>query len=200
MAVPFNERLRNAEIEFYNMLIDRVSSQLRVSIPGIIQEFDPATQTATVQVALREHVRQETLEYAWTEIPLLLDVPVIFPRGGGYVLTFPVKKGDECLVVFSDMCIDAWFSNGGVQNQIEKRRHDLSDAIAILGLWSQPRRYEKYSTKHVELRNDDRSAFIRIKDDKSVDIVSPTIRINGRNITTREDYDNWINSGGEVDS
>lgn len=202
MPVPFNERLRNGEIEFYQVLMDRIFNQLRVSIPGIIQEFDPITQTATVQVAIREHVRQENLEYAWTEIPLLLDVPVQFPRGGGYVLTFPIKKGDECLVVFSDMCIDAWWANGGVQNQIEKRRHDLSDAVAIPGIWSQPRRYEKYSTKHVELRNDERSMFIRITDqsEDAIDIVAPKVRINGRNITDQEDYNNWINGGGRVDS
>ncbi|NRS20582.1 hypothetical protein HP398_29625 [Brevibacillus sp. HB1.4B] len=201
MPVPINERLKNNEIEFNNVLMDRIFNQLRVSVPGIIQEFDPVTQTATVQVALREHVRQENLEYQWVPIPLLLDVPVQFPRGGGYVLTFPVKQGDECLVVFSDMCIDAWFSNGGVQNQIDKRRHDLSDAIAIPGLWSQPNKVEQYSTKHVELRNEKRTMFIRITDEEedAIDIVAPAIRINGKNITNQTDYTNWINGGGQVD-
>lgn len=201
MSVPINERIRSNEIEFYNVLMDNIFNSLRVSIPGIIEEFNPVTQTATIKVAIREHVRQPNLDYTWTEIPLLLDVPVVFPRGGGYVMTFPIQKGDECLVVFSDMCIDAWFASGGVQNQIEKRRHDLSDAIAIPGLWSQPKRLEQYSTKHVELRNDSRKMFIRITDEteEAIDIVAPRIRINGNNITTRESYDNWINGGGRVD-
>ncbi|NRQ51994.1 Gp138 family membrane-puncturing spike protein [Brevibacillus sp. HD1.4A] len=198
MPIPINERIKNNEIELYNVLMDRIFNSMRVSIPGIIQEFDPVTQTASVKVAIREHVRQPNLDYEWTEIPLLLDVPVVFPRGGGYVLTFPIKSGDECLVVFSDMCIDAWFASGGVQNQIEKRRHDLSDAIAIPGLWSQPKRLEEYSTKHVELRDDTRTKFIRITD-SAIDITAPRIRINGNNITTQEAYDNWINGGGRVD-
>ncbi|MFC8686310.1 Gp138 family membrane-puncturing spike protein [Brevibacillus porteri] len=201
MPVPINERLKNNEIEFNYVLMDRIFNHMRVSVPGIIQEFDPLTQTATVQVALRERVRQENLEYQWVEISPLLDVPVVFPRGGGYTLTFPIKQGDECLIVFSDMCIDAWFSNGGVQNQIEQRRHDLSDAIAIPGLWSQPKKLENYSTKHVELRNDKRTMFIRITDEEedAIDIVAPAIRINGKNITNQTDYTNWINGGGQVD-
>ena len=129
----------------------------------------------------------------------MLDVPVMFPRGGGYVLTFPVQKDDECLVVFSDMCIDAWFSLGGIQNQIEKRRHDLSDAIAILGLWSQPKKLEDFSEKHVELRNEDRSEFIRMKPGV-IDLVAPTVRVNGVDITTQERYNEWIDGGGRVDT
>lgn len=62
----------------------------------------------------------------------------MMPRGGGFALTFPVAAGDECLVVFADACIDSWWQSGGVQNQAEKRRHDLSDGIVIPGLWSQP--------------------------------------------------------------
>ncbi|WP_419877664.1 Gp138 family membrane-puncturing spike protein [Brevibacillus centrosporus] len=198
MGVPINERIEKSELEFYNILVDRIFSTLRVCVPGIIQEFDPTSQTATVKVAIREQVRQENLEYKWTEIPQLLDVPVVFPRGGGYVLTFPVKQGDECLVIFSDMCIDAWFSLGGIQNQIEKRRHDLSDAIAIPGLWSQPKVLKDYSTKHVELRSEDRSQFIRIKEG-AIDLVAPSVRVNGVNMTTQEAYSEWIDGGGKVD-
>lgn len=199
MGVTVSERLSNNDLDFYTTLMDSIFSRMRVSIPGIISKFDAETQTAEVQIALREHVQQENMQYAWTEIPPLLDVPVVFPRGGGYALTFPVKKGDECLIVFSDMCFDSWFSMSGIQNQIEKRRHDLSDAIAIPGLWSQPRKLKDFSTKHVELRNEDRSEFIRMKPGV-IDLVAPSIRVNGVNITRQEEYDMWIKGGGEVDT
>lgn len=61
------------------------------------------------------------------------------PRAGGFVLAFVPKKGDECLVIFADMCIDGWWQAGKVQNQAEVRRHDLSDGFAIFGTWSQKR-------------------------------------------------------------
>ncbi|KKX52445.1 Gp138 family membrane-puncturing spike protein [Brevibacillus borstelensis] len=195
MGVSINERLGDNEIEFYNTLIDKVFTTLRVSVPGIIRKFDHVTQTAEVQVALREHVRQENMEYVWTEIPPLQDVPVVFPRGGGYALTFPIKEGDECLIVFSDMCIDAWFSSGGVQNQIEKRRHDLSDAICIPGLWSQPKKLENFSRDAVHLRSDDGSAYISLTKDE-LNIVVPRVKINGINFGTHTHY--APNGGGQT--
>jgi len=164
------------------MLIDKIFNSMRVSLPGIIREFDPLTQTATVEIAIREHVRQANLEYVWTNIPPLLDVPVVFPRGGGYVLTFPIQPGDECLVVFADMCIDAWFSNGGVQNQIEKRRHDLSDGIAIPGLWSQPRVIQNFSMSSVQLRNESGSQYIEITEDQ-INLVG-NVKANGKTVLT----------------
>lgn len=199
MGITVSERLSNNDLDFYTTLMDSIFSRMRVSIPGIISKFDADTQTAEVQIALREHVQQENMQYAWTEIPPLLDVPIVFPRGGGYALTFPVKKGDECLIVFSDMCIDSWFSMSGIQNQIEKRRHDLSDAIAIVGLSSQPRKLKDYSSKHVELRNEDRTEFIRMKPGV-IDFVAPSVRVNGVNITRQDEYDMWIKGGGKVDT
>jgi hypothetical protein len=85
------------------------------------------------------------------------------PRAGGYLLTLPIKPGDECLVVFADMCIDAWWQQGGVQNQVERRRHDLSDGFAILAPWSQPKRIANYSQNAAQLRNESGGAYIELK-------------------------------------
>lgn len=164
--------------QIINKIKDGTSNNLRVAIPGIIHEFDPTTQTVSVQPALTENILNPDLSTSSVGLPLLVDVPIVLPRAGGYVLTMPVQKGDECLVVFGDMCIDAWFSYGGVQNQLEKRRHDLSDGFAILGAWSQPRVVENYSTTSAQLRADDGSAYISLSK-QEIDIVAPTVKING---------------------
>ena len=124
----------------YRALAEKIGSELRVAMPGIITAYNPTAQTATVQPAIRERVNQQDGTSADTPLPLLLDCPVMMPRGGGFTLSIPVAVGDECLVIFADSCIDAWWQSGGIQNQLEKRRHDLSDGIVIPGLWSQPRR------------------------------------------------------------
>ena len=150
-------------------------NKIRVAAPGIVQGYDAAQQTVTVQVAVRELFNEDGVE-TWTEIPLLLDVPIVFPRAGGYVLTLPVTSGDEVLVVFGDNCIDAWWQNGGVQNQIDTRRHDLSDAFAIPGPWSQPRRVSNYSTSSCQLRNEAGSAYVELAGDV-INIVGGTVNI-----------------------
>ena len=155
-----------------------MANNLRVAMPGIIQSFDATTQTATVQLALREKIRDLNGNIKQVEFPLLLDVPIVLPRAGAFILTMPVQKGDECLVIFADMCIDAWFIYSGVQNQLEKRRHDLSDAFAVLGCWSQPNKINNYSMSSAQLRNESGTSYVEIKDDE-INIVSPTVKVNG---------------------
>ncbi|EHF8259118.1 hypothetical protein B8Z58_005064, partial [Enterobacter roggenkampii] len=123
-----------------------INEQIRVALPGIIQSFDPDTVTATVQPSVRSMERDNDGNTTTDDYPLLVDVPVIFPRGGGCTLTFPVKAGDECLVIFSDRCIDFWWQNGGIQEPADPRMHDLSDAFAIVGPQSQAHKISGIST------------------------------------------------------
>lgn len=173
----------NSQDEFYRQMLDNFSAGLRVAIPGTITAFDSSQQTVTVQPAIRESITNGDGTRKWVQLPLLLDVPLCIPRGGGFALTLPVKKGDECLVIFSDMCIDAWWSNGGIQNQIERRRHDLSDAICIPGIWSQKKKISNYSTASAQLRTEDGSQKIDISSSKitisgNVDL-NGTVKVNG---------------------
>jgi hypothetical protein len=163
MAQGIKERFDSPEEE-QRLGLENLAANLRVAIPGIIDSFDPVTQTATVQPAITENVRQGQADVNPTPLPVLTDVPCFFPRAGGYCLTFPVKKGDECLLVFSDMCIDGWWQSGGVQGQMETRRHDLSDAAALLGLTSVPKAVTGYSANSFMLRNESKDSFVEIVD------------------------------------
>lgn len=168
----------NSDNELFMSFGDTIKNTLRVACPGIIQSFDSETQTVTVQLALREELTKQDFTKEWVNMPLLLDVPIIIPRAGQYCITMPVTIGDECLVIFADMCIDAWFTYGGVQNQLEKRRHDLSDAFAILGAWSQPRRIKNYSTDSCQIRNDDGTSYLEIRD-STINFKANTINFEG---------------------
>lgn len=157
----------------------------RVAAPGIIQSFNAAEQTVSVKLAIREKINTDGDE-RWVDIPLLVDVPIIVPRAGGYILTLPIQPGDECLVVFGDMCIDAWWQSGGVQNQIECRRHDLSDGFAILGCWSQPRVIPSYSTSSAQLRNESGSAYVEISGNNINIVAGGTVNIRGEVVRINE--------------
>lgn len=155
-----------------------MENNLRVACPGIVRSFDATEQTVTVQIAIREKRLMSDGTEQWVEIPQLVDVPIVFPRAGGYAVTFPIKEGDECLVIFGDMCIDAWWQSGGVQNQIDCRRHDLSDGFAVFAPWSQPRVLSNYSTDSVQLRNEDGSAYVEISG-STINIRGGTVNIDG---------------------
>ncbi|HIG1568722.1 Gp138 family membrane-puncturing spike protein [Klebsiella pneumoniae] len=156
-----------------------LNEQLRVAMPGIIQSFDPDAVTAVVQPAIRYIERDNDGNKLTNDYPLLVDVPVVFPRGGGCTLTFPVKAGDECLVIFADRCIDFWWQSGGIQEPVDERMHDLSDAFCIVGPQSQAKKIGGISTTAAQLRTDDGSAIIELAAGGAVTITSPQITING---------------------
>lgn len=105
--IPLTERSPSTRVNSDNELRQR-EINLRVAAPGIIQSFNSAEQTVTVQLSIREKRNNDGVE-TWEDLPQLVDVPVVFPRAGGYVLTMPIKPGDECLVI---LAIIAWTPGG----------------------------------------------------------------------------------------
>lgn len=169
------------EQEQWKFILQQALFDLRVAAPGIIQSFDPVKQTVTAKVAIRERININSVPVE-KEIPVLINVPVLFPRAGIYSLTLPVKAGDECLLIFGDMCMDAWWQSGEVQSQVERRRHDLSDAFALVGLWSQPRKLNNYSADSAQLRTEDGNVFVEIEQN-AINLKAPTISIQSSDVT-----------------
>jgi len=99
-------------------------------------------------------------EMEWINLPILADCPVVFPGGGGYSLTFPLKPGDEGLILISSRCIDAWWEAGGIQPQMELRMHDLSDGFFLPGIESKPMLTPMLSATDVQLRSKDGTTYI----------------------------------------
>lgn len=155
------ERLDDGQ-EGLRLAIENAAAQMWTALPGIVQSVDLARQTCSVQPAIRGAISGKDGRATAVDLPLLVDVPLVFPRAGGFALTFPVRAGDECLVIFASRCIDAWWQSGGVQEAAETRLHDLSDGFAILAPTSQPKRLQSVSSGAVELRTESGDAFISL--------------------------------------
>ncbi|AXG43504.1 phage baseplate assembly protein V [Photorhabdus laumondii subsp. laumondii] len=206
-----DERLNRPEAVFFAMQ-EVISAGLYVSLPCIIQSFNADAVTITAQPAIRWKIRQKDGELESVSLPLLVDVPVIFPRGGGVTLTFPVRVGDECLVVFADRCIDYWWQSGGVQEPVDPRQHNLSDGFALIGPQSQQQKISNISTHTAQLRSDDGAAYIELDPNShnvtiitpakltatangGTEITSPDIILNG-NVTINGNLSQGMGAGG----
>jgi phage baseplate assembly protein V len=206
-----NERVNQSDDPF-SLMKESVSSGLYVSLPCIVQSFNATAVTITAQPAIRGKFTDEEGKTESVALPLLVDVPVIFPRGGGVTLTFPIKPGDECLVIFADRCIDYWWQNGGVQEPVDPRQHDLSDGFAFVGPQSQARKIGGISTSAAQLRTDDGAAYIELNPsnhnitlktpgkltataDGGTEITSPTIVLNG-DVTINGNLSQGMGSNG----
>jgi hypothetical protein len=104
-------------------------------MPAVVTAFDANLQTVSVQPALMTLAQDSTVPEMH---PIIEDVPVVFPGGGGFFLTFDILPGSYVLLVFAERSIENWADLGGIADPQSTRKCDLSDAIAIPGLLPTP--------------------------------------------------------------
>lgn len=114
---------------------EKTALQINVMRIGVIQEFYPDNLTALVKLVdkkvtgLNPDGSQVLKEYP----PIYAKVCYCNP-----FCTFPLTLGMECILLFNDRELETWFINGGSNIQAYPRMHDLTDAIAIVGIRSLP--------------------------------------------------------------
>lgn len=167
------ERLDDRE-ESLRLAFESVVAQVWTSIPGIITSVNLTDQTVSVQPSIQGVISDSAGNAINVNLPILTDVPIVWPRGGGFALTFPIKAGDEVLVVFSSRCIDSWWQSGGIGVPMEARMHDLSDGFAILAPTSQPKRLSGVNPTNAQLRTESGNTYLEITPTGKVKIVATT--------------------------
>lgn len=134
-----NDKAREVSADSYTGIqaqIDSAMLNLHTALPAIVISFDADERTVTAQPTVQRVFSEGEGFSGAHNLPPCVDVPVVFPMGGGYELTFPVAAGDECLLIFAERCIDGWFGSGEPTPPQDYRKHDLSDAFAIVGVRS----------------------------------------------------------------
>ena len=98
-------------------------------MPGIVESYDAETQRAVVKGALnivttkKEEIEREAIH----------NVPVMFPSGGGFTMTFPLERGDPVLLVYSQRGLANWKKTLGVVAPDTIGFFSEKDAFAIPG-------------------------------------------------------------------
>lgn len=157
-------QLLNDSEEALRIALDSFQSSVWTAMPGIVQSVDLSTMTCEVQPSIQGIVTDENDVTQNVNYPKLVDVPIVFPSAGGFLITFPLAVGDEVLVVFASRCIDSWWQSGGTSNQpMEARMHDLSDGFAIPGPRSQVKLPAgSISSSDLQIRNDAGTVFLAV--------------------------------------
>jgi hypothetical protein len=108
-------------------------TDIHVSLPGIVQKYDAAKQVADIQPVVKKKYADGTV----VNLPLLINVPVIFPRTIKSFLHLPLAKNDYVLLIFCERSLDIWLQKGGIVDPDDFRKHSLSDAVALVGFFPQ---------------------------------------------------------------
>lgn len=107
---------------------------VHTALPGRVEKYDAATQTADVLPMVVRSVPARAGGYDTEELPVIPNVPLAWPRGGGCALHFPIEKGDFVLLVFSEAATSQWRESGDLSEPGDLRRHHLSYPFAIPGI------------------------------------------------------------------
>lgn len=115
---------------------DAREEQLLLSLdgpmPGRVQSYDPATQTADIVPLVRKQVVQPDGEYTMEALPVLPSVPVCHWRAGGAMLSLPIEEGTYGLVIVCAPAIGHWrVGDGDVTDPGDLRRHHMAHAVFL---------------------------------------------------------------------
>lgn len=106
-----------------------VMNELHSALPGKIVSFNASKCTATVK-PIGQYVTSDgtTMDY-----PKITEVPIVFPysKESGIGIAIPVKSGDSCLIIISEVELDEWRNGSRSEGSL---RFDLTSAVAIPGL------------------------------------------------------------------
>lgn len=103
-----------------------------------IQSFDAVKQTVQCTINYKQthwELSQDnrTLVAKNLDYAPLLDCPLMVLGGGPCRITFPIKKGDQCILLFNDRDIENWFQGSSASPNATASVHAFSDAIALIG-------------------------------------------------------------------
>jgi hypothetical protein len=128
MSNRSERRSQDSLLEAIRFALDRFKVGLWTAGPGHIQSYDPNTRRAVVIPAIRRKFTDGTTE----ALPMLHNVPVLHPSGGGFSLLFPLRKGDPVLLVWCQRGIDR-FKETYAQEDPSGGIMELKDAVALAG-------------------------------------------------------------------
>jgi hypothetical protein len=133
MTEPINRKPDT--LEALRAIVHGELADMHTMMPGKIVSYNHDKQLADVKpVHLRTYLN-ESDEEEQHELPVIPDVPVRFPRGGGFTITWPLKAGDPVWLEFAERSIDDYLETDGTQihDDLDGRRHHLDDAVCYPG-------------------------------------------------------------------
>lgn len=126
MQQEFTQEVKNTVTE--------IVQGVHTAIPGKIVSYDPAKCEAEIMPYGK--FKKPNGEYM--NYPQLNHIPIMFPQSCGqdFSIVYPVNPGDECLILVQEQTLDTW--RGGGAESDNDLRFDLTNSVAIMGMFAKP--------------------------------------------------------------
>lgn len=137
-------------------------SQIYTALPGRFESYKKE------KASVKPLIKKTYIDGSIVSLPVITNVPVMFPRTQTAGITFPISKGDGCLLIFSGRSLENWLSSGKDSEPGDNRKYDLTDVIAIPGLFSFAQKNIASNNQDLEVQNS--SNKITIKKNGDIEI------------------------------
>ena len=190
---------------------------IHTGIPGIVQEYDMETRKAIIQPALRVFVSDKK---QYIDRAPLLEVPVLFPIAGNYIIHGVLKEDDPIWVLFSERGIAKFIETYEVSDTDGIGFFSENDAVALcLGFGKlEDFAVPENTEEGISIQSNEGDRFIQIKDDgiyikhsedKSITLKEDTVQIklgsnvikidSSGNLTATVEGKTTIEASGDID-
>ena len=156
-------------LQVLGRVMQNVMAQSYTARPARVDAWDSANGTVDVTPVFKETLEGDDATTV-QEPAAITKVPVCWPRAGDWFLSMPIAVGDYVLLVFADRSMDIWQQRGGVVDPIDLRRHNVTDAIAIPGVYPKPDVLTESDLATDFFIGEQGGAGVRIKTDGTIEL------------------------------
>lgn len=140
-----------------NVTEDRLKD-VHTCLPGRVVQYYPAEQLADVQISVPVNR---------LKVPVLVKIPVAWPRTAQAIIHMPMTTGDDVMVLIPEETIGTWRANNGAYAPTgDLRRHSLSGAYCYPGGYPDDRKLEIGTPTKITIKC---AAGIRVEGDLHVE-------------------------------
>lgn len=141
-------------------------AEVHTGLPAKVVSFDPSTQSCSVQPLLVRVTRDENGTLISMRIPVLTNVPIVYPTFGTWSITGPLAVDDIVFLAFAERSLDNWLDAEKGLEVIPRpsHKHDLSDAIAIPGMRQRGSAIPNISTENLRIANEAGTVLIELSE------------------------------------
>lgn len=128
-------------VQLIKQAIDNRLIDVHTAIIAKVERYDHQKQLVDVSPVLKRHGE---------DLPMLCDVPVLFPCAGGFFISLPIQPGDYVQVLFNETSIDDFLAESA-SNIDSISRFSLQGAVAIPGIYPQSKAITGTHKSHLVL-------------------------------------------------
>ena len=184
-----------------HVLTEWAKANIHTAMPGILESYDAEARRARVQPALHlvlSDPDDPTADGETMERAIAVNVPVLWPAGGGITMAFALAQGDRGTLFFSERGITEFKKTGEISTPDRARFFDESDAFFYPGDFGHPDLTPATLTG-ATIQTYDGSKSVRVEPGAiELHADDAHVRVEPQNIVVDAPGDVTLNAGGNV--